>query len=199
MSQNPLTDSFTVPPSQNPSHINNTSLNILNKISAISIKNLSKNSSFDLNEFSFLQDFKPNPPQIIQDSPLKPLFAKGNIVENTDNLAFLPKNEKNGDKNQNLLNKIRPKTQRNEGLENIDLPFSNKKNPTFNLAEKSTISNQSENFDFLVKDWNDYFYDDEPSKIKVFSLKKSFIDSFIHLFLHYFLHYFLLYFSLFFH
>lgn len=184
MSQNPFNDSssFKENSQKNNFHqssqINNNSLNILNKISAISIKNLSKNSSFDINEFSFLQDPKYNPPQIKEQlSPIKPLYSKStlNFDNNSSKKKFTVQEEKpflennNEDlKNINSPGKNIKKTEYT--INNGDFPFSNKKNPSFNLGEKSLITNSTENFDFLLKNWGDYFYDDnEPSKIKVYT------------------------------
>jgi hypothetical protein len=169
-------ENFQKPTPFHSSQINNTSLSILNKISAISIKNLSKSNSFDINDFSFLQDPKQNPhphPQIIDES----LRSKANIEnlaakserEILDKLPIFPKNEGFPEDEANIKRCVPMKSQeevKNEG--NAGFPFSNKKPPTMKLGDKSMISNSSENFDFLVKDWGEYFHDEEPAKLKVF-------------------------------
>ena len=194
MSQNPSTDSFLNENSQKNQHNpssqfnNNSSLNILNKISAISIKNISKNNSFDFSELSFLQDIRPgNPLSNIKESPLKSVLSRNNR-ENLPPLNIqqekrisIPKEElghkiedlKTSCEKQNIfINKIETKIKKSEypdrNEDKQDFHISNKKSININLADKSVLSNnKSENFDFLLKDWQDYFYDEEPAKIKV--------------------------------
>jgi hypothetical protein len=196
MSENPSNDLFLFD-SQKPhpfqvSQMTNSSLNILNKISAISVKNLSKNNSFELNELSFLDDLRQAPVSIIEETPLKTVKMNENQRKMPQNrfskLEELIEEEPSNSKENHPLNNFKAnsmfgeKEEINKGkgtnktecnnnyiaaVENMGFPFSNKKNPSFNLSEKSTITKNDENFDFLVKDWGDYFYDDEPSKIKV--------------------------------
>ena len=184
MSQNPLSDSFlnlNEPlPKPTPFHcsqISNNSLNILNKISAISIKNLSKSNVSDQNDFSFL-DSKKNK----KDNQQLPLISDGFCskdinkemkmeAENEDNIDEILKVEgfieaERKDDQENIGIKAMQYEQKGAG-ENKEFPFSNKKPPTIKIAEKSFISNNSQNFDFLVKEWGEYFFDEEPTKLKV--------------------------------
>ena len=186
MSQNPLSDSFlnlNEPlPKPTPFHcsqISNNSLNILNKISAISIKNLSKSNVSDQNDFSFL-DSKKNQ----QDNQQPPIISEGFFSkdnnkemkmeaenENDDNIDEILKVEgfieaERKDDKENIEMKAMQYGQKGVG-ENKGFPFSNKKPPTIKIAEKSFISNNSQNFDFLVKEWGEYFFDEEPTNLKV--------------------------------
>lgn len=185
MSQNPLSDSFlnlNEPlPKPTPFHcsqISNNSLNILNKISAISIKNLSKSNISDQNDFSSFLDSKKNqkdnqqPPIISEGFRSKDVNKEMKVeAENEDNIDDILKVEgfieaEGKDDQENIGMKIMNNDQKTVG-ENKEFPFSNKKPPTIKIAEKSFISNNSQNFDFLVKEWGDYFFDEEPTKLKV--------------------------------
>ena len=146
MSQNPLSDSFlnlNEPlPKPTPFHcsqISNNSLNILNKISAISIKNLSKSNVSDQNDFSFL-DSKKNK----KDNQQLPLISDGFCskdinkemkmeAENEDNIDEILKVEgfieaERKDDQENIGIKAMQYEQKGAG-ENKEFPFSNKKPP----------------------------------------------------------------------
>lgn len=143
------------------SQFNNTSLNILNKISAISLKNISKNSSFDINEFSFLNEDKQqqNPAPIIEEYPFK--GPKINMTPlNVERKINSPKYS--NDFGKISLEKKEPapyQKKQDESFENKQINIS--------LVDKSSLFKSKENFDFLIKDWAEYFNDEEPSKIKV--------------------------------
>lgn len=182
MSQNPLSDSFlnlNEPlPKPTPFHcsqISNNSLNILNKISAISIKNLSKSNISDQNDFSSFFDSKKNQ----KDNQQPPIISEGFCSkDNNKEMKMEAENEDNIDEILKVEGFIEAEGQENirmkamqyeqkEVRENKEFPFSNKKPPTIKIAEKSFISNNSQNFDFLVKEWGEYFFDEEPTKLKV--------------------------------
>lgn len=203
----------------------NYSLSIFNKISSISLRNITKFSSVNSNEFSFLKDSKKEIPAVdIEDFALK--YSKNNkdneendeqndynidniekenlpykeneVFANFNNNNDLSRHEKINNIAKDFTveiqefplnhsfshpkNEIYQEEQKNNKWNNISFDMNASKNinndelneskrPIIDISDslmkKNKVFDKNENYDFLIKDWDDYFHDEAPTKLKV--------------------------------
>lgn len=121
------------------------------------------NTNFNNNGFSRQEKISNHAKEFtveIQEFPLNHSFSN-------------PKNENYQDKQKNnKWNNVSMDANTSKNINNDELNESKRHivDISDSLMKKNKVFDKKENYDFLIKDWDDYFHDEAPTKIKVIYL-----------------------------